>query len=77
MSMEYDNGEDVAGMPADFRPGMKIPYVKEGTPDTLLSASRANQIIAAYNKFANLTVGPGLRITWGDAGPVISLDETA
>lgn len=52
-----------------------IPYVKEGSPDTLLSASRANQIIAAYNRLANLSVGPGLILTWSDSGPVISLDE--
>lgn len=53
-----------------------IPYVKEGSPDTLLSAARANQIIAAYNKLANLSVGPGLLLTWSDTGPVISLDES-
>lgn len=56
------------------KPGL-IPYVVAGSPDTLLSASRANEIIAAYNRLANLSVGPGLKLAWSDNGPVISIDE--
>lgn len=56
------------------KPG-RIAYFEAGSTDTLLSSERANQLVAAYNKLANLTVGPGLRITWSDTGPVISLDE--
>lgn len=65
--------DDYIDSPGQFSPGVPIPYFEEGSPRTLLSASEANRIIAAYNAFCNLQVGDGLRLTWSASGPVIEL----
>jgi len=55
-------------------PGI-IAHFKPGSPRTLLSASEANRVVRACNKFTNLTVGPGLKIVQSDAGIRIVLED--
>lgn len=45
------------------------------SPDTLLSASRANELISAINALLNMRPGKGIKISKADSGFVVELDD--
>lgn len=53
----------------------RLKRVVEGSTDTMLSASRANELIDAINALLNMRPGKGIKISKADSGFVIELTD--